>query len=86
MENLKPHTNEDYFLYHLAHADEFKQLEARKEEYDELKLLMNDIRYVIVDKTCFNESYTKVLVLFEAYLRKLNLRTFSLISDMAYIV
>jgi len=24
MENLKPHTNEDYFLYHLAHADEFK--------------------------------------------------------------
>jgi len=86
MENLKPHTSEEYFLYHLAHADEFEQLEARKEEYDEMKLLMNDIRYVMVDKTCFNEASTKVLVLFEAYLRNLNIRTFSLISDMAYIV
>jgi len=47
---------------------------------------MNDIRYVEVDKTCFNESYTKVLVLFEAYLRQINIRTFSLIADMAYIV
>lgn len=86
MENLKPNTNEDYFLYHLAQADEFKQLEARKEEYEELKLLMNDIRYVTIDKTCMNESYTKVLVLFEAYLRRLNIRTFSLISDTCYIV
>lgn len=24
MENLKPHTSEEYFLYHLAHADEFE--------------------------------------------------------------
>lgn len=86
MENLRAHTNEYYFLYHLAHADEFEQLEARKEEFEELKLLMNDIRYVMVDKTCFNEAYTKVLVLFECYLRNINLRTFSLISDMAYIV
>jgi replicative superfamily II helicase len=86
MENLKAHTSEEYLLYHLAHADEFEQLEARKEEYDELKLLMNDIRYVMVDKTCFNEAYTKVLVLFEMYLRGVNLKTFSLISDMAYIV
>lgn len=86
MENLRPHIGEDIFLYHLAHADEFKQLDARKEEYDELKLLMNDIRYVQVDKTCFNESHTKVLVLFEMYLRRINIKTFSLISDMAYIV
>ena len=86
MTNLMPHTGDELFLYHLAHADEFKQLEARKEEYEELKLLMNDIRYVQVDKTCFNESHTKVLVLLEAYLRKFNLKTFSLISDMAYIV
>lgn len=47
---------------------------------------MNDVRYVQVDKTCFNESYTKVLLLFEMYLRRINLKTFSLISDMAYIV
>ena len=46
MENLKAHTSEEMFLYHLAHADEFKQLDARKEEFEELKLLMNDIRYV----------------------------------------
>jgi len=86
MENLKAHTSEEMFLYHLAHADEFKQLDARKEEFDEMKLLMNDIRYVTVDKTCFNESYTKVLVLFEVYLRQINLKTFSLIADLAYIV
>ena len=86
MENLKAHTSEEMFLYHLAHADEFKQLDARKEEFEELKLIMNDIRYVQVDKTCFNESYTKVLVLFEVYLRQINLRTFSLIADLAYIV
>jgi hypothetical protein len=24
MENLKPHTSEEMFLYHLAHADEFE--------------------------------------------------------------
>jgi replicative superfamily II helicase len=24
MENLRPHISEDLFLYHLAHADEFK--------------------------------------------------------------
>jgi hypothetical protein len=41
---------------------------------------------VDVDKTAFNESHTKVLILLECYLRNLSLRTFSLISDMAYIV
>jgi len=41
---------------------------------------------VEVDKTSFNESFTKVLVLFEGYLRHKQLKAFSLISDTAYIV
>lgn len=86
MENLKPTIREEIFLFHLANASEFKQLDARKEEYDELKLLVSDVKYVEIDKTCFNESYTKVQVLLEAYLRRKNLKAFSLISDMAYIV
>ena len=34
----------------------------------------------------FNEASTKVMVLFECYLKNRGLKTFSLISDMAYIV
>lgn len=86
MENLKPNTREEMFMYHMAHASEFKQLEARKEEHVELQYLINDIRYFEVDKASFNESHTKVLMLFECYLRNIQLKTFSLISDMAYIV
>ena len=37
MSNLKPHTQEVMLLFHLAQATEFKQLEARKEEYEEMK-------------------------------------------------
>ena len=86
MENLKPHTQEPQFLYHLAQAHEFKQLDARKDEMQELGLLMNDIRYFEIDKAELNMSHTKVFILLEAYLRHFNLKTFSLISDMAYIV
>ena len=71
MENLKASTGEDNFLYHMAHSSEFKQLDARKEEFEELKYLLNDIRFVQVDKTCYNEGYTKVLVLLECYLRNI---------------
>lgn len=38
-----------------------------------------------IDKACFNEAHTKVLVLLECYLRKIPVKTFSLISDMAYV-
>lgn len=50
MANLKPTTREPMLLYHLAQATEFKQLEARKEEYEELKILVAESRYVEVDK------------------------------------
>lgn len=39
-----------------------------------------------MDKGSFNTAYTKVLILFECYLRRRVLKTFSLISDMAYVV
>jgi len=38
-----------------------------------------------VDKACFNEAHTKVLILLECYLRKITIKSFSLISDMAYV-
>lgn len=73
-------------LFHLAQATEFKQLDARKEEFEEMKQLCAEARYFEVDKACYNEAHTKVLCLLEAYLKKRTIRTFSLISDMAYIV
>lgn len=85
MANLKAQIRESLFLYHLSQASEFKQLEARKEEHEELKYLCQDVTFVEIDKACFNEAHTKVLVLLECYLRKIPVKTFSLISDMAYV-
>jgi len=85
MANLNAYTNQSQFLYHLSQASEFKQLEARKDEHEELKYLVQDIQFVDIDKACFNEAHTKVLVLLECYLRKIPVKTFSLISDMAYV-
>lgn len=86
MAHLKPTTRPEMILDHLAHANEFKQLDARKEENQELQALVLECEMVEVDKNTFNEAPTKVLMLFEAYLKNRPLRTFSLISDMAYIV
>ena len=60
MSNLKPNTREEMLLYHLAQASEFKQLDARKEEHNELKQLVAECQYVEVDKGTFNEAHTKV--------------------------
>jgi len=86
MANLKPTTRPEMVLDYLAHASEFKQLDARKEENAELQILVGECQLVEVDKNLFNEAPTKVLMLFEAYLKNRQLKTFSLISDMAYIV
>jgi len=51
-----------------------------------LQQLVGECQLVEVDKNLFNEAPTKVLMLFEAYLKNRQLKTFSLISDMAYIV
>ena len=40
----------------------------------------------VVDKHSFNTADTKVIILFECYLKQRNLKTFSLISDLTYIV
>lgn len=73
-------------LFHLAQATEFKQLDARKEEFEEMKMLVSECRVVEVQKESFNEAHTKVLCLLEAYLKHRQIKTFSLISDMAYVV
>lgn len=86
MANLKPTTQPMAILDHLAHANEFKQLDARREEIPELGLLLPECELVEVSKDVVNEAPTKVLMLFEAYLKQRPLKTFSLISDMAYIV
>lgn len=85
MSNLHAQQREALFLYHLAQASEFTQLEARKDELDELKHLCQDMKFVEIDKASYNEAHTKVLVLLECYLRKIPVKTFSLISDMAYV-
>jgi len=85
MSNVTPQIRESLFLYHLSQASEFQQLEARKEEQEEMKYLCQDVKFVDIDKTGYAQADTKVLVLLECYLRKIPVKTFSLISDMAYV-
>ena len=85
MSNLKMNTREYLFLYHLLQVSEFKKLEARKDEIQELKLLCQDVVFVEIDKTQFNDTYTNFLVLLNYYLTRITVKTFSLISDIAYI-
>lgn len=68
MANLKPQTTEEMFLYHLAHSADFKQLDARKEELEELKMMHQYMQFVDVDKGELNEAHAKVCILFENYL------------------
>jgi len=86
MANLKPQTRDEMLLFHLSQASEFKQLDARKEEFEEMKQLCMECRIVEVDKASYNEAHTKVLCLIEAYLKNRMVKTFSLISDMAYVI
>ena len=86
MQHLKANTRPEMVLDHLSHASEFEQLNARKEENIELQALVQECTLVEVHKHQANEAPTKVLMLFEAYLKNRQLKTFSLISDMAYIV
>jgi len=58
--NLKPETREEMMLFHLANATEFKQLDARREEFEERKTLVMSCSIVEVDKAAFNEAHTKV--------------------------
>jgi len=69
MINLKNVVRPEMILTHLAAASEFEQLEARKEEYEELKILCASPVYVEIDKKSYNEATTKVQILFECYLR-----------------
>lgn len=48
MANLKPYTQENMLLFHLAQAHEFKQLDARKEEFEEMKMLVGECKVVEV--------------------------------------
>lgn len=86
MANLTATTAEERLLFHLSQASEFKQLDARKEEFEEMKQLCGECQYVQIDRTCYNEAHTKVLCLIEAYLKNRQIKTFSLISDMAYVI
>jgi activating signal cointegrator complex subunit 3 len=86
MANCLPNLTEERIMYHMAHATEFKQLDARKDEMEELKYLIGDLTLFEIDKNSYNESYAKVLILFECYLKQRTLKTFSLFSDMTYII
>jgi len=65
MSNLKPEIRESTLLYHMANASEFKQLEPRKEEIEELRNMCANTRIVDVDKNEITDSFSKVLLLFE---------------------
>ena len=86
MQHLKPGSSEQSMLYHMANSSEFEQLKARQEEQQELLDIANETQIMDIKKEEVLENYAKVLLLFEAYIRGWELRTFSLIADMQYIV
>lgn len=69
----------------VSHAQEFDQLQVREDELNELDFLLDEGCRVAVQGGSEN-SYGKVNILLQNYVSRRPVETFSLVSDMAYIV
>ncbi len=82
-EHLKP-TMSDIELFRLfSLSDEFKFIAVREEEKGELEKLLS--RVPIPVKETMEETSAKVNVLLQAYISRLKLDGFALVSDMVYV-
>ncbi|XP_065206562.1 activating signal cointegrator 1 complex subunit 3 [Planococcus citri] len=83
-ELLKPFMNESDTLKMLAQATEFEQLKVRDEEMDELDQLQPQC--CEYDVTLGSENiHGKVNILLQTFLSRGHVKSFSLVSDLAYI-
>ena len=69
-------------------AKEFKSIQSRKEEQNELSYLLAEVpkELVHLKNTELGEPYSKVLILYAHYIMGTQLRAFSLIADTNYII
>jgi pre-mRNA-splicing helicase BRR2 len=81
--NLKPQMSDIEVLRLFSLSDEFKNVHVRQEERLELEKLMQ--RVPIPVKESAEEGSAKVNVLLQAYVARLCLDGFALMSDMAYV-
>ena len=81
--NLKPEMSDIEILRLFSLSDEFKNVHVRQEERLELEKMIN--RVPIPVKEAVGEGSAKVNVLLQAYISRLRLDGFALMSDMAYI-
>jgi len=82
-ENLKPTMSDIEFLRLFSLSHEFKYIPVREEEKIELQKLVE--RVPVPVKGGAEESTSKINVLLQAYISRLKLEGFALVSDMVYV-
>eukprot|EP00922_Rhytidocystis_sp_ex-Travisia-forbesii_P046831 GHVS01069806.1.p1 GENE.GHVS01069806.1~~GHVS01069806.1.p1 ORF type:complete len:2164 (-),score=326.56 GHVS01069806.1:2269-8760(-) len=82
-QHLKPTMSDIELLRLFSLSNEFKYIPVREEEKVELQKLME--RVPVPVKGSSEESSSKVNVLLQAYISKLKLEGFALMSDMVYV-
>jgi pre-mRNA-splicing helicase BRR2 len=82
-ENLKPHLSAIDLLRIFSLSHEFKYIPVREEEKQEVAKLMEKVPIPV--KGAMDEPASKMNVLLQAYISKLRLEGFTLMSDMVYV-
>jgi pre-mRNA-splicing helicase BRR2 len=82
-EHLKPTTSDIELLKIFSLSNEFSNVAVRPDEREELKRLLD--RVPIPIKESMEETSAKINVLLQAYISRLELDGFSLVSDMVFI-
>lgn len=82
-ENLKPHLGVIDLLRIFSLSHEFKYIPVREEEKQEVAKLMEKVPIPV--KGAMDEPASKMNVLLQAYISKLRLEGFTLMSDMVYV-
>lgn len=81
--NLKSWHTEIDVLKIFSYSTEFKYIKVRHEEKFEIKKLLESCPYPL--KEDYNNPLSKINVLLQIYISRLNLNGFELISDMIYV-
>lgn len=81
---LKPYLNEIELFHIFAGSEEFKYLRVRDEEQGELRKLLEKVPIPVNEP--MDDPLAKTNVLLQAYISRMQLDGFALMSDMVYIV
>ncbi len=82
-EKLKPSMTEEEILDLVCSSKEFENLKVRDDEIDELKMLSAKSKVKV--KSAVENVAGKVNVLAQAYISRINIRNFALVSDCSFV-